>query len=138
MYQMLEKEIESNQRIYNELLQRMKEASVTERLENTNVQLVERATIPTSPINTGRRQNVMIIMLVALGLGIGTAFFLEYWNDKIVTPEDLKRHLDLPLLALIPKVTTQHISRNEPKKAIEAMVATIVLGTARKVMHMVL
>jgi capsular exopolysaccharide synthesis family protein len=127
MYQMLEKEIQSNQQIYNELLQRMKEASVTERLENTNVQIVERATIPTAPINTGRQRNLMVTMLIALALGIGAAFFMEYWNDKIVTPEDLKRHLELPLLALIPKVTTQHIARHEPKKAIDAMVATIVL-----------
>ncbi len=126
-YQILQKDIESNQRIYNELLQRVKETSVTERLETTNIQIVDRATIPTSSISASKRRNIMLSLIVGLALGIGAAFFLEYWNDKITNPDDFKKHLEVPLLAVIPTVKTQHIVKNEGKHGVEALVATIVL-----------
>jgi capsular exopolysaccharide synthesis family protein len=43
-------------------------------------------------------------MLFGLALGIGLAFFLEYLDSTLKTPEDVKNHLGVPLLGLIPEV----------------------------------
>ncbi len=127
MYGILEKEVESNQKIYNALLERMKETRVTERLENTNIQIVDQAAIPNSPIAPRKARNILLAIVVGLLISITLAFFLEYWRDKIETPEDFKQHLDMPFLGIIPKVSVQHILPHDKKATKDVIVATIVL-----------
>lgn len=120
MYEVLKKEVESNRKIYNALLERTKETSITERLETTNIQIVDRAVIPTFPINRKGTRSILLAMIVGLVLGTTLAFFLEYWNDKITTPEDIKRYLDIPFLGIIPKVSVKHA----PKIAVATTILT--------------
>ncbi|MCP4396612.1 MAG: polysaccharide biosynthesis tyrosine autokinase [bacterium] len=125
-YEILEKEVQSNRRIYHALLERMNETSVTERLETTNIQLVDRATIPHAPIAPNNRRTLQMAAFLGAVLSIALAFFLEYWNDTISTPEELKQHLDIPFLGIIPKVPTSSFRLAEKKSMQENIVATIV------------
>lgn len=127
MHGILEQEVASNRRIYHSLLERMNETSVTERLETSNIQLVDRASISSAPIAPNRKRAILLAMIVGLMAGISLAFFLEYWNDKISTPEDLKQYLEFPFLGMIPTISVNHLLSGSEKTLKDTLIAMSVL-----------
>ncbi len=125
-YGVLEREVESNRRIYDALLQRTKEASLTERLETSNIRIVEAASIPTLPIAPRKARNILLAIVIGLVIGVTLAFFLEYLDDSIRTPQDLKLYLEIPFLGMIPKVSAKQVVSHEKKKPALAVVAATI------------
>jgi capsular exopolysaccharide synthesis family protein len=121
-YKELQREVESNQGIYNTLLQRAKEASISERLETSNIGIVDRATVPTSPIAPRKRRNVFLGIIAGLVLGTTLAFFFEYLDNSIRSSEDIKRYLDMPFLGFIPKVALKELPSNNTRHAADRIV----------------
>jgi polysaccharide biosynthesis transport protein len=130
-YGVLEREVESNKRIYNELLQRTKETSVTEKLETNNIRIIDRATVPTYPVAPKKKLNIFLAMIVGSVMGTALAFFFEYLDNSIKTPEDVKQYLDIPFLGFIPKVAPEAIpSDNTSKYSVDTIVAMEPRSTA--------
>ncbi len=123
MYGILRNEAESNRWIYNTLLQKMKETSISERLESSNIRIVDRASIPGFPIAPRRKRDIMLAVVVGIMLGITLAFFLEYLDNTLKTPEDVKQFLGMPFLGFIPKVSSGNMASNGTQYLIETIVA---------------
>ena len=111
-YKELARQVETNQRIYNTLLQREKETGISERLETSNIDIIDRAVVPTEPIAPKKGRNIMLGFLISLFIGSGLAFLLEYSDDSIHTSDDIKHYLELPFLGLIPMIASQSSSKN--------------------------
>jgi len=122
-YKELQREVESNQRIYNTLLQRAKEASISERLETSNIGIVDRATVPTSPIAPRKKRNIFLGIVVGIVMGTTLAFFFEYLDNSVRSAEDIKRYLDMPFLGFIPKVSAKDLPSNNTGHAADTVVA---------------
>ncbi|MDR3572594.1 MAG: GumC family protein [Anaerolineaceae bacterium] len=88
--------------IYIMLAKRYEEARISEVMQPTEVQLIDAATFPTQPIASNKVKHVIIGAVAGLIAGIGLAFASEYLNKSVRTAEDVKRYLDLPVLANIP------------------------------------
>ncbi len=122
-YGILQQEVESNRWIYNTLLQKMKEMSITERLEASNIRIVDRAAIPNFTIAPRRKRSIMLAMMVGLVMGITLAFFLEYVDNSIKMPEDVTQYLDIPFLGFIPKMSVKALPSSEIQYQTEKMVS---------------
>ena len=105
-YNVLEREAESNKRVYETLLQRAKETNVTEKLDTINVRVIDRASVPTYPVAPRKKLNIFLSMVVGLVMGMVLAFFFEYIDNSIKTPDDIKQYLNIPFLGFIPKVAS--------------------------------
>ena len=46
--------------------------------------------------------NVAIAAVLGMMIGLFVVFVLEYLDNKIKTPQDVEKHLDLPILGVIP------------------------------------
>ena len=103
-YSMLERQAESNQRIYENLLQQQKELQVVANSRANNVQLMDRAQVPGAPYTPNTRQDWLTAVAVGLMLALGLAGVKEYLDDTVKTPDDVSRRLHLPLLGLVPAV----------------------------------
>lgn len=103
-YAILEREVGTNEELYNLLLTKFKETNIIEDMNITNIRLVEPAVTPEIPIKPKKMLNLILGIIVGLMLGIGFAFFLQYLDRTIKTPEEVDQYLDLPILAAIPKV----------------------------------
>jgi len=88
--------------MYGLLLKRFKETSVMENLKVGNIRVVDKAKPPIKPIRPRKLFYMLIALIIGLGVALGTAFLLEYIDDAINTPEDIKHYLRIPFLGIIP------------------------------------
>lgn len=92
---------------------------IVDLLNIDNIQILDMAEVPTTPIKPKFVLNAAIAIVLGLGLGVGLIFFLEYLDDTIKSQEDIKTHLKLPVLTSVPK---QHdinlVTYSDPKSFI--------------------
>ncbi len=114
-YNILKREVDTNKELYDGLLQRVKETGVSAGLESSNVQVVDTAVVPRSPSRPDKKRNIMLGMVMGLFVGVGLAFFREYFDNTIKTPEEVTRLVDLPTLGLIPALQST-VSKRRGRK----------------------
>jgi uncharacterized protein involved in exopolysaccharide biosynthesis len=101
-YQNLQREVESNQALYDSVLKRMKETGVAGGLEDSNVRIIEEATAPTVPIRPRPARSIALSIAGGLVLAIGAAFALERLDTTVKTPDDVERYLGLSVIGIVP------------------------------------
>lgn len=68
-----------------------------------SVEVVDEAILPQNPIKPNKMMNVAIAAVLGVMIGLFVVFILEYMDNKIKSPQDIERHLGLPILGVIPK-----------------------------------
>lgn len=101
-YQILKREADANKELYNGLLQRLKETGVSASLTASNIQILDKAEVPENPSKPNKTLNIMLAIVVGLFGGVGLAFFSEYLDNTIKTPEDIEKRIAVPPLGLVP------------------------------------
>ena len=107
-YGVLRREAESARHMYELLIKRFKETSLTEDMKTGNIRIIDRAEVPKDPVKPKKRLNVFLAIILGLFTGIGLAFFFEYLDNTIKIPEDVKQHLKIPYLGLTPLFSTEN------------------------------
>lgn len=102
-YEILKREIESHQNLFNALVSRTSEQSVTEKVQNINVWVVEKAQVPQLPSKPNRKRNILLGIIMGLFGGVGLALFIEYLDNTIKTPDDIEERYNIPVFATISK-----------------------------------
>jgi capsular exopolysaccharide synthesis family protein len=97
-YNILKREVESNETIYNTLLQRLKETEVSSAIKASSIQVVDYAQIPVIPFKPNVTLNLLFACIVGLGGGVFMAFFLEFFDNTVKTSEEVRDKLRLPVL----------------------------------------
>ncbi|MBN2467642.1 MAG: polysaccharide biosynthesis tyrosine autokinase [Deltaproteobacteria bacterium] len=132
-YNAFKREVETSRSLYESLLKRVKEAGLTEGLEVTNIAVVDPARIPNAPVKPRKAMNILLSVVVGLTLGVGLAFFLEYLDNTVKSPEEVERYLNIPLLGVIGRFTNDSITEgsdelialNDPKSTVSEAFRTI-------------
>lgn len=101
-YQVLKREVDTNQSLYSMLLSKSKEARVTEEIDIGSVTVVDPAVVPKKPSKPRLFRNVILATLAGVFLGICFAFLLDYMDNTIKFPEDLNKIGSVAFLAHIP------------------------------------
>ena len=78
--------------------------TVKEIMRVENVQIIDPAQVPTSPISPRPLMNIGIAGVLGVMLGIFIAFLKEFLDNSIKTPEDVEKYLGVPVLGTIPLV----------------------------------
>jgi exopolysaccharide transport family protein len=100
----LKRDVESNQQMYKDLLTRNKQTDLESELKTTNIRIVEKAEVPRGPISPQRTRNYQLALFLGLALGLALTAFFEHMDNTFKTPEDVKEHLGLPFLGMVPDV----------------------------------
>jgi succinoglycan biosynthesis transport protein ExoP len=100
----LKREADTNQQLYELLLKRLKEASLSENLEAGRIEIVEPALVPTRPARPQIVRNLLLAVVGGLAAALALAFFVEYMDDTVRTPDQLERAAGLPVFALVPRI----------------------------------
>jgi polysaccharide biosynthesis transport protein len=107
-YTALEREATSNREVLDRLLQRSRETALTRELQPTNIRVLDWAEAPVFPILPRKQRNVLIGLFGSGGLALGLILLLEAFNTRITSPEDVKQHLRIRVLGVVPRVKSQN------------------------------
>jgi len=131
-YGTLQREAESERAMYDILLKRMKETDITGELKTSNIRIVDPAEISRTPIKPKKKMNILLAAVVGLTLGVGLAFFLEYIDNTVKSPEDVERYLNTTLLGVLEKV---RIPKSEKQVSLEILTHEIPKSTFAEAMR---
>ncbi len=112
-YNILKREADTNRELYKGLLQRMKEAGVSAGILASNIQVIDQAELPTKPYKPNIKLNLLLAAVVGLFLGVGLAFFFEYLDNTVKTPEDVEQMIRLPSFGMVPEISYERRRRVE-------------------------
>jgi capsular exopolysaccharide synthesis family protein len=114
-HNILKREFETNQQLYDSLLQHLKDATVSAGMRATNIHLVDSALVPTAPVRPRIMYNIAVGLLVGLVLGVTLAFVRETLDNSMKSAEDLERLIPAPALAVIMKSSPSRLRIGQGK-----------------------
>lgn len=100
-YSGLKREIDTNRQLYDALLTKIKDQSVSGERQPVNVGIVENAKVPMNPVRPMVMLNLLLGLVLGLCCGVGGAFFIDHQDLRIKTAEDVADILKLPALGNI-------------------------------------
>ena len=103
-YDRLKRNVERQTKVFDVILDRMKEVDLTKDVRVTNVSLKQQAEVPRMPISPNKKRALLLGLFLGLMLGVVAAYGLEHLDDTVKTPEDVERQLQVPWLGYVPRI----------------------------------
>ena len=97
------REVETNNKIYETFLERMKETNEVKELQSSNVRIIQSALLPISPISPNIQKIVLMVYLFSFLLLYVIIVYFEFNTNTVVEPSSLES-LNIPVLATLPSV----------------------------------
>jgi capsular exopolysaccharide synthesis family protein len=101
-YNILKREVETDRQLRDGLLQRLKETGISEGFRFANIRVIDSAKVQSKPDSPNVPMNLALGLTMGLTCGLMLAFFGEFIDRTVKTPEDVEQTLGLPFLATIP------------------------------------
>lgn len=100
----LQGEVDRLKQTVETLAQKTTETQIARSIDlgDTSVIVVSEASVPSHPVKPKKKLNIAVAFVVGLLASTALAFVLEHLDYTIKTPEDVARHLELPVLGVIP------------------------------------
>jgi capsular exopolysaccharide synthesis family protein len=108
-YAIMAREVETNKQIYQSLLERSREIESMAGISSSTIHVVDAAALPLLPSKPNVKQNMMLAVVLGLMGGIGMAFLLEYFTDRVANPEEISERYQIPILGVAPLVKKRKI-----------------------------
>ena len=105
-YDSQKREVDAAKQVLDSLMSRAKQTDVESELKSTNIRIVDPAVVPRGPIRPRTQRDILLGILLGAFLSVGLAFFLEYLDNTLKTPDDVRQHLGAPLLGVVPELTS--------------------------------
>ncbi|MGH7649184.1 MAG: polysaccharide biosynthesis tyrosine autokinase [Gemmatimonadaceae bacterium] len=123
---------ESFQKIADQLRDEFQRARLSEAAEVGSVEIVDVASRPRAPIGTPASAKIMFGVLLGLFFGSGCALVIEHLDQSIRGRDDVESSLQLPGLAVIPRLETGVLT-TRVKKALTNGASVTTNGAAKPV-----
>lgn len=98
----LQRDVESAQRAYDLVAQRLSQTSLESQTQQTNIAVLTPATAPLKHSSPRTALNLALAVFLGTLLGIGSALLLELVDHRVRGPEDIQQAGAAPLLGIIP------------------------------------
>ncbi|MCP4679767.1 MAG: polysaccharide biosynthesis tyrosine autokinase [Deltaproteobacteria bacterium] len=102
-YNRLARDQINNEKVYDLLLGRSKEADLSRLLRVNNVHILDPALLPEVPIKPRLRLNLALSMVIGLLIGLGLALLVEFTDRTVKTQDDLEA-LGVAFLGIVPSI----------------------------------
>jgi succinoglycan biosynthesis transport protein ExoP len=113
-YAILKKEVEINRSLYNEMLTRLNEITITAGLDPGSAELFETARIPRAPFSPQHAQTILLGLVGGILLGFAAAALRDHLDQSLRDPAQANDLLRAPVLGIIPDHRSI-VGRPEPR-----------------------
>jgi uncharacterized protein involved in exopolysaccharide biosynthesis len=100
-----------NQKLYNELLERLETAKLTQSFEaskeGTRYTILDPARLPLKPVKPNKVLVLLFGLFVGACAGCGLIFLVEMLDQSFLSVEEAKYFINLPIFGAIAKIITQ-------------------------------
>jgi len=103
-YNALKREVETNERILQIVLNRLKETSISTQIQTNNVRVQDTAEIPKNPVKPKKRLNIALAIILGSIGGASLAFFRDYMDPILRDPSEISNLLQVPILGSVSKL----------------------------------
>jgi succinoglycan biosynthesis transport protein ExoP len=110
-YTLRQREFEANRNLYDSLQQRLRTASVESGLESLEIDVVDPALPPASPIVTAQTTIILTSVIFGLIAGIICAFLMESLDTGLRSVAEIESITELPSLAIIPRARRSSVDQ---------------------------
>ncbi len=93
-----------NAELYSYLLQRQQEERIAQASITSNVEIINQAQLPLSPVKPNKKKNLGMGLLLGLLLGVGMTFLIDYFDQTIKDEDDVQEHLNQVVIGSIPRI----------------------------------
>ncbi|MDB4890601.1 MAG: capsular exopolysaccharide family [Gemmatimonadetes bacterium] len=98
----LEREVRVQQDLYTLIQTRLKEAEITQAMDDPSIRVVDAAITPSRPVRPRPIVNLALSLVLGSILGMGAAFYRDLSDRAVRSRSDVMRASGLPILAAIP------------------------------------
>ncbi|HNW37007.1 MAG TPA: polysaccharide biosynthesis tyrosine autokinase, partial [Candidatus Ozemobacteraceae bacterium] len=116
-YRELEREVDTSQRMYDVLLSRLREVDVTSTINISNITVIDRAEVPLKPVKPRVLLNLLLAIVFGVLGGTGLAFFVDYLDATIKSPQDVREALEARFLGSVPELDERILETERDKFA---------------------
>jgi polysaccharide biosynthesis transport protein len=106
-YNILKREVDSNRRLYEAMLQRVKESGIASAMRASNVRIVDLAEPPAHPYKPSLPINSALGLLSGLFAGVVFVIMRERADCSLQNPGDTPFWLNIPELGVIPRAAKE-------------------------------
>lgn len=107
---LLRRELDSEQQLYQTLLQRAKEAGFASAMQASTIRVVDSAKLPRVPFSPQRKLAGGVGLALGCLFGMGLSFYKERNNKVFRMPGDVERYLHVHEIGVIPAVQNRTLS----------------------------
>lgn len=111
-YTILMRNVETNKRLYNVLLEKMEEVSMLDSFQNPSLRITEYAEIPRTPVRPQKVKMYGLSLILGIMVGFFLSFFRQIMDSSLVTEKDIQSFLRLPVVSMIPKADKKGSKKN--------------------------
>lgn len=105
--QVLEREVESAQRIYDSIQARLSQTSLESSASQSGIYLLSTATEPTTATSPRILLNVLVAIVLGTLLALMTAMTVELFDRRVRGALDITQALELPVVGVLPSPSSQ-------------------------------
>ncbi len=105
VYNKLAREVDSDRALYESVLNRIKETTLTKEIKPSKVRVVQQAQVPELPVKPNKVKVALLGIFVGLGGGILFALFLGSLDRSLKTVDQTEEFLGVPVVSAIPRFT---------------------------------
>lgn len=102
-YSKLRREVETNKKLYDIVLERSKEADLSALLKNNNIRMIDRALVSKIPVKPRKQIILLAGFAIALVLASLAVFLVEFFDTKFKSFKEVEAISQKSLLGIIPK-----------------------------------
>jgi len=111
------------QNSYSSLLKSYEDLRLAEAQSLDNIIIDEPALVPKDPVKPQKTLNTLLAAVVGAMLAVGVAFLMEYLDDTIKTPDDVRQTLGIAPLGAIARIRSQNgesslVAAHQPRSPI--------------------
>jgi polysaccharide biosynthesis transport protein len=100
----LKREADSDQRLYDLVLKRLKDTELSGMLRTTNARVLDAARPSSVPVRPRVRSSLLLGFLLALVGSLGLAFALEQFDNTVTSQADVEERIGIPFLGFVPRL----------------------------------
>lgn len=103
-YERLIRALELNREVSQQIERRLQEVELANQLEPNNVQVMERAGVPTAAAPAKGLPVIVIALVAGLLAAFGVAFLIEMLDSTVKTQAHIEDDMQLPYLGIVPSM----------------------------------